>query len=66
MMLSDMMERHSMKSQLLQPLKSYILQFASLYHRYQVENEGLRNVRYRIHSTLADYQKKSDDTARYY
>jgi len=45
-----------MKSQLLQPLKSYILQFASLYHRYQVENEGY--VTYVTNSFyVGDYQK---------
>ena len=46
-----------MKFQLTQSVKSYVLQFADLYHRYKVETEHLRSVRYRIHSTLADYQK---------
>lgn len=38
-------------------LKQYILQVAELYHRYRVDSEQLRRVRYRIHSTLADYEK---------
>ena len=46
-----------MKFQFSRSLKSYILQFADLYHRYKVESEHLRSVRYRIHSTLAEYQK---------
>ncbi len=46
-----------MKFKLHQPLKNYILQFAELYHRYKVDSENLRSVRYRIHSTLSDYQK---------
>ena len=45
-----------MKLQLPQSLKSYVLQFADLYHQYKVENENLRAVRYKIHSTLSDYQ----------
>lgn len=45
-----------MKIQFSQTLKSYILQFAELYHRYKVESRQMRSVRYRIHSTLADYQ----------
>lgn len=46
-----------MKFQLPLSLKSYILQFAELYHRYKMDNDNLRTVRYRIHSSLADYQK---------
>lgn len=46
-----------MKIQLSQLIKSYVLPFAELYHRYKVKAEGLRGVRYRIHSTLADYQR---------
>ena len=46
-----------MKIQLPQALKHYILQFAELYHRYRVESGQMRSIRYRIHSTLADYQK---------
>ena len=46
-----------MKLTLPQSLTSYILQFAERYHRYKVESKNLRSVRYRIHSTLADYQK---------
>ena len=40
-----------------QAVKNYILQFADLYHRYKVESESLRSIRYRIHSSLADYKK---------
>ncbi len=46
-----------MKFKLPQSFKGYILQFAELYHRYHVESGNLRSVRYRIHSTLADYKK---------
>ena len=46
-----------MKFELSQSIKRYVLQFAELYHRYKVDSERLRAVRYRIHSTLADYQK---------
>lgn len=46
-----------MKFQLPQFLKGYILQFADLYHRYQVDSGKLRSVRYRIHSSLAEYQQ---------
>ncbi len=46
-----------MKFELSQSIKRYILQFAELYHRYKVDSERLCTVRYRIHSTLADYQQ---------
>lgn len=46
-----------MKFQLPQTLKSYILDFAKLYHRYRVESEKLRSIRYQIASTLTDYQR---------
>lgn len=46
-----------MKLQIPQSVKTYILQFANVYHRYKVETENLCSVRYRIHSTLVDYQK---------
>lgn len=46
-----------MKRQFPQSVKHYVVQFAKFYHRYKVESDRLRSVRYRIHSTLADYQK---------
>ena len=46
-----------MKFQFPQALKTYILQCADAYHRYKVENQSVTRARYRIHSTLADYQK---------
>ena len=46
-----------MTFQFAQSIKNYILQFAELYHRYKVDSENLRSVRYRIHSSLSDYQQ---------
>lgn len=46
-----------MKIQVPKSIKHYIVQCADLYSRYKVESKQLRSVRYRIHSTLADYQK---------
>lgn len=46
-----------MKFQLPQAIKAYILQFTDLCNRYHVESASFRSVRYRIHSSLADYQK---------
>jgi hypothetical protein len=45
-----------MKFNFPQSLKNYILQFAELYHHYKMANANVCAVRYRIHSTLADYQ----------
>ncbi len=46
-----------MKFQFPQTLKGYIFDFAKLYHRYRVESEKLRSVRYQIISTLTDYKR---------
>lgn len=46
-----------MKRHLPNLLKNYISQFSEFYHRHKIENEQFRSVRYRIHSTLADFQQ---------
>jgi hypothetical protein len=46
-----------MKLQLPKTLRNYFLDFAKLYHRYRVEAEKLRSVRYQIVSSLADYRQ---------
>lgn len=46
-----------MKPPFSQLLKKYVSQMAEFYHRYKIENSHLQSVRYRIHSTLADYQQ---------
>ena len=46
-----------MKLQFPRSLKRYMLPFKDLYQRHKVDQKNLRSVRYRIHSTLDDYQQ---------
>ena len=48
-----------MKSLVPKAFKDYIINFAQLYHRYRVESDQLRQVRYRIVSSFETYKNTS-------